>query len=190
MHIRTHIPRSPWFAFLLAWGVFGVGPVTATQDAKGLFPPAVEIQGRRFLLSGTGVLRYLRMIPIYDAALYTADNGARRIEVVYRVSAKAEQFAKAGDEVLARTFNANEIEALAERLDRINSWYPDPQKGDRCAITYIPEKGTELTFNGESLGRIEGTDFADAYFSIWLGEDPACPRLRSALLGPRSTETM
>ena len=29
---------------------------------------------------------------------------------------------------------------------------------------------------------IEGDDFAQAYFGIWLGEEPIAPRLREAVL--------
>ena len=84
--------------------------------------------------------------------------------------------------VLERNYPASKLSTLRERLDQINAWYPDPQRGDRCAITYIPGRGTELSYNGQTLGLIEGADFAEAYFSIWLGDDPACPRLRRALL--------
>ena len=152
------------------------------------FMDSLQIDGHAFELNGVGVLRYARFLPVYDAALYLGDSGAKRLEVVYRVNAKAKQFAVAGEKILARNYSPGELAPVQERLDQINSWYPDPEKDDRCAITYVPGKGTELTFNEKLLGTIPGEDFARLYFSIWLGDDPACPRLRKDLLNDKQTK--
>ncbi len=165
---------------------------TAVARQKGpLFSPTVEISGDELVLNGQGVLRYKRIIPVYDAALYlpaaaepaqALDSVVRRLEVVYRVGTRAKRFADAGDVVLARNYSPDAIGAIQDRLDRINALFPNPEKGDRCAITFVPNKGTELSFNGDSLGWIEGDDFGEAYFSIWLGEKPASRALRDDLL--------
>ena len=47
----------------------------------------------------------------------------------------------------------------------------------------MPGAGTELALNGSRLGIIDGTDFASAYFRIWLGDAPIDTRLRDQLLG-------
>ena len=160
-----------------------------------MFADKIDVSGAELVLNGQGVLRYKRIIPVYDAALYLPADTApdevlaritRRLVVVYRTGAKAKRFADAGDTVLARNVSPAAIGAIQERLDRINALYPDPEKGDRCAITFVPGKGTELSFNGKSLGWIEGDDFAEAYFSIWLGEQPASTALRDDLLNPET----
>lgn len=167
-------------------------PASASERGDA-FPPAVTVDDTVLQRAGTGLLRFKRLIPVYDAALYLGtgvspaevlDDVPKRIEVEYRVAAKAERFCRAGDAVLARTFSPTRIAGVQSRLERINGWYPDPQPGDRCAITYVPGRGTELAFNGESLGWIEGADFAEMYFSIWLGPDPASRSLKKALLRP------
>jgi len=172
--------------------------VSSSVDSLSATPPpdyadepfidSLLIDGRTFELNGVGVLRYARFFPVYDAALYLGEAGAKRLEVVYRVNAKAIQFAKAGAKILARNYSSDELAPLQERLDQINSWYPDPEEDDHCAITYLPGKGTELTFNGELLGTVPGEDFARLYFSIWLGNNPACPRLRKDLLNDKQTK--
>jgi uncharacterized protein (DUF2062 family) len=146
------------------------------------FPPTVSIRGEDLRLQGVGVLRYKRLISVYDAALYRGDGGAQRLDVLYRVNARAEQFEKAGEDVLVRNYAPGELAPFQDRLRLINTWYPDPKKGDRCTLTFFPGQGTELTFNGTSLGVIPGDDFARLYFSIWLGEDPASVSLRNQLL--------
>ncbi len=58
--------------------------------------------------------------------------------------------------------------------------------GDRYAFTYLPERGTELSLNGEPLGTLPGVDLAKALFAIWLGEVPLDDSLKQALLGSSS----
>lgn len=140
-------------------------------------------------------LKYKRLFPVYEAALYLSagtkadavlQDVPKRLEVVYRFNTQAERFNKAGEHILDRQFSDRERAALQERLDRINSWYPDPRAGDRCAIIYLPGRGNRLSYNGRVLGTIAGEDFGRAYFSIWLGKDPACKRLKKNLLISRT----
>lgn len=182
--------RTCAFALLSAMLVAISGTSTARAER---FAPSVAVGGVEFELRGEGLLRFKRILPVYDAALYLPP-GTRapfeadtpmRLEVVYRVGTEAIRFARAGQEVLARNFPAEQLATIETRLARINALYPDPRRGDRCSITYIPGVGTELRFNGEQLGIIEGAEFARMYFSIWLGEDPASPRLRRDLLAGR-----
>ena len=58
---------------------------------------------------------------------------------------------------------------LQSRIDNLAALYRDVKPGDRYALTYIPDEGTTLSLNGETLGSIPGDDFARAVFAIWLG---------------------
>ena len=84
---------------------------------------------------------------------------------------------------LARSHDPQEIERLKTRIDYHNSLYVDVAPGDRYALTYLPGVGTELSLNGRPLGVIEGSDFAAAIFSLWLGETPFDGRFKNDLLG-------
>jgi len=57
------------------------------------------------------------------------------------------------------------------------------ETGDRYSLTYIPGKGTELALNGEHKGTIEGSEFAAALFSIWLGNKPIDKTFKKQILG-------
>ena len=190
MQERIHIMLNLGLAMFLVAGT-GTAHGWAEEPRSG-FPARLEAEGERLRLAGTGLLRYKRIIPVYDAALYLGaevrpeqalEDVPKRIEVRYRVGADAERFTRAGDDVLARAFSEEELAGIRARLEELNSWYPDPEPGDRCAITYVPGRGTELEFNGRSMGRIEGEDFARMYFAIWLGDEPASKALRRDLLG-------
>lgn len=47
----------------------------------------------------------------------------------------------------------------------------------------VPGSGMQVDVNGTLKGMIEGDDFARAFLSIWLGENPQTPELKSGLLG-------
>jgi hypothetical protein len=173
----------------------------AASPAPGL----VEVRGARFAdavetpfgsvpLRGAGTLYYRGLIPVYAAALYRGgDEGptypwrdvAMHLEVEYFVNAPARRFTDAGDRILRNTFGNDRLAAIRERLDRMNRLFPDARAGDRCAITYQPSLGTSLTYNGHVLGMMEGSDFAELYFAIWLGPEPASDKLRNQLEGWR-----
>ena len=75
------------------------------------------------------------------------------------------------------------ITALRSRIDRLHAAYEDLKPGDRYALTYRPDRGTQLELNGRPKVTIEGTDFAAAYFAIWLGPRPISTKLKAQMLG-------
>ena len=73
--------------------------------------------------------------------------------------------------------------ALKPRLDRFNALWSDMKAGELAVLTYIPGTGTKVEIRGKEVGVIEGKDFADALFSIWLGPKPPNEELKKGLLG-------
>jgi chalcone isomerase-like protein len=83
-------------------------------------------------------------------------------------------------------FENNSKDALPQlkpRLDQLAKMIPDVQKGDEIDLTFVPDKGTQVSVRGTSTGTIEGRDFADALFSVWLGPNPVQEDLKRALTG-------
>ena len=72
---------------------------------------------------------------------------------------------------------------LQERLKKLGAMIPDVKEGDEIAFTWVPEKGVQVAVRGTDRGAIEGRDFADALFSVWLGPNPVDEDLKKALLG-------
>ena len=73
--------------------------------------------------------------------------------------------------------------ALKPRLTKLGSLIPNVEKGDEIALTYVPGKGTVVNVKGAEKGVIEGKDFADALFSVWLGTSPVQEDLKRLLKG-------
>lgn len=158
------------------------------------FADSATIGGKPVPLRNAALLRYLKFIKAYVAALYVPEgvkaddvlaDVPKRLELSYLVSIKGPDFHKGAAPVLERNQTPADLARLRGRLDRINAAYKDVTPGDRYSLTYLPGRGTELALNGTPLIVIEGADFAAAYFGIWLGREPIDEKLKRDLLKGR-----
>jgi hypothetical protein len=158
------------------------------------FADSVTIGTKEVPLHNAALLRYLKLIKAYVAALYLPDGVTtenilsdvpKRLEINYLVSIKGPDFGKGAEPTLKLNHTPAELAKLRSRIDRINGMYRDVKPGDRYALTYLPGRGTELALNGKPLAVIEGADFAAAYFGIWLGRNSIDDKLKRDLLKGR-----
>jgi hypothetical protein len=185
--------RKAFLALLLASLLGGSAPAAAVTIEGAAFPEALRTSGNADLtLHRASLLRYLRFLKVYVAALYLApgadpsrvlEDVPKRLEIQYLRSFTADQFRKATEVKIAENVDAETLERLRPRIDELNALYRNVEQGDRYALTYLPGKGTELSYNGRPLGRVEGAEFASAVFSIWLGSAPVDEGLKRELLG-------
>jgi hypothetical protein len=170
-------------------------PPARAMTVEGVaFASEVRIGDAVVPLRNAALLRYLYFLKAYVAALYLPADVApgqaladvpKRLEISYLVAIRGEDFDKGAAPVLRRNLSAGELARLQERLARLNAAYRDVRPGDRYALSYHPDLGTELSLNGTPLVTIEGADFAAAYFGVWLGREPIDAALKEALLkGP------
>jgi len=173
----TRIARSALAAAILLAATAARGSVPVEGVS---FMARVDAGDTGLRLHGGALLKWF-LFKVYVAALYlpegvpaerALEDVPKRIEFSYLVDIAGKDFGPAGEKVLAKNLAEEEMAPLRGRLDRIKAVYLDVAAGDRYALTYVPGQGTELSMNGEPLAVIEGADFARAYFSIWLGENP------------------
>ncbi len=185
--------RSKWIQNVTAAAV--AASVTSTAGAvveSGVeFAPAVKSEAVELRLCSTALLRYMTVFKGYSAGLYMSDCEERkevlgdvpkRLDLSYYWSIDGEQFAKAAEELLARSVPEVELQRLRPRIELLHRSYRSVEPGDRYTLTYVPGQGTELALNGQELATVEGADFARAYFGIWLGDRPIDASFRDALL--------
>jgi hypothetical protein len=84
---------------------------------------------------------------------------------------------------MARNVSVQELEAVAEDVKKINSWFKPVVENDCYSLTYFPGTGTRLALNGDILGTIPGPAFVKAYLTIWLGEESIGKGFTNELLG-------
>lgn len=146
-------------------------------------------------LLGKGAVYYLKFIKVYDAALYSDalvesenvldDDVSKCLHLQYAVGVDAEDFIAAANTVLMRQFSSGELQGVAPELEILHGAYTDVEEGDSYTLCYFKAtQSTSLALNGQEVVAVTSADFAEVYFSIWLGKtDPLDEKLRKNLLG-------
>lgn len=177
---------------VLMTGLLSTSDVQSAEIEGVHFDKHVVVDGTPLSIRGTGLFRYLGFIKAYVGALYVEEgyptetvltDRAKRLEVEYFHAIKGQDFGPATNKVIAQNVDASTLARLRARIDYHNALYKDVQPGDRYSLTYTPGKGTVLALNGQPLGVIEGADFAEAVFAMWLGQKPMNKSFRQQLLG-------
>lgn len=167
-------------------------PASAREVAGVTLPDTVSVEGKTLQLNGAG-LRTKMVFKVYVAGLYleTSSKGATTVISSDQVKRMHLSILRSLDsskitEAISEGFRKNskaQLPALKPRLDRLNAMIPNVEKGDRIILTYVPGEGTKVEVKGAQKGTIEGKDFADALFAVWLGANPVQPDLKKGLLG-------
>ena len=189
---RNILVAAAWAC--MVFFVYGTVHAAVTMVDGTAFSNTVTVKGIRLHLQGAALLRYLYFIEAYTGALYlpeTAD-GSRALENIprhlvleYRVAISADDFAKATEKKIRDSVSDAVFQELLPKIAALNRLYQDVVPKDRYALTYIPGTGTMLSLNGTLLGTIEGAEFSQAVFSIWIGENPIDKGFRDRLLGKK-----
>jgi hypothetical protein len=170
--------------------LFLSGGVSA--EVKGTFFPESRLENETLLvLQGIGLKRVFFMrafvagfyleedIPIEEALT----DVPKRIEVSYFVRIPGEKLAHYTEKMMRLNMGEDEYAALSESVKQMGEYFVDLHPGDRYALTYIPETGTQFEYNGQVVGLIEGEDFARGIFSVWIGGVPMDKHLKDQILG-------
>ncbi|MEX2286881.1 MAG: chalcone isomerase family protein, partial [Planctomycetaceae bacterium] len=163
------------------------------QVAGAAFPKLLALGDGTLQLIGVGVRTQFRL-EMYAMALYCATGAqsdrniiefdlpaAIRLEIVSNLVSK-ERFERA----VIRGFRnstfgkPNQLQAeLAELLPA----FADPlKKKDVFDFVYQPGIGTRVVKNGEVKATVQGAEFKQALFGIWIGEAPIDEALKNQLL--------
>lgn len=167
-------------------------PVLAKERSGVKMPDSVTVDGKSLTLNGMG-LRTKAIFKVYVAGLYTetpskdpqkiiAADEVKRVRMYMLRDLEKSKIVDAIREGFAKN-NKAQMPALKERLDKFTSGVPDLKEGDELVLTYAPGKGTTIqSKSGQELS-VEGKDFADALFGVWLGKNPVDDDLRDEMLG-------
>jgi hypothetical protein len=171
--------------FLLAAGLSAV-------EIAGVKPAdTVTVEGKTLKLNGAG-LRTKLMFKVYVASLYletpskdaaaiVSSDQVKSMRLSILRSLKGSQVSEAIEEGFEKNSKA-QMAALKPRLTKLGAMIPNVEKGDEIELAYVPGKGTVVKVKGAEKGVIEGKDFADALFAVWLGASPVQDDLKKELL--------
>lgn len=146
-------------------------------------------------LSGSGEIRYLGFIKVYDASLYTLPsinvnellgaNSSLCLSLDYSVEVSSKDFIKAAETILEKQHSPEVLAPVRPQIDLLHSSYADVGKDDNYTLCYdASTRNATLSLNGKTLVTIPSApDFATVYFGIWLGENrPIDANLRKELV--------
>jgi hypothetical protein len=178
----------------LAFSLFLVAGSTAlAKEVAGVtVPDTITVEGKALKLNGAG-LRKKAIFKVYvgglyvenpskDAATLTSSEQIKRMQLSVLRSLSSQQVNEAIEEGFEKN-SKSQMAALKPRLAKLATMIPNVEKGDEILLTYVPGKGTVVSAKGAEKGVIEGKDFADALFAVWLGPNPVQEDLKKALLG-------
>jgi hypothetical protein len=141
-------------------------------------------------LAGEGSYRWFGL-KIYDAALwvgaggYQPDAGKFVLNLRYARTLYGERIAQASiDEI--RQLKLGSASRQETWLRQMKSLFPDVQEGSEISGVFLPQQGARFYLDGKLLGEVEDSEFARAFFAIWLDPRTSAAALRKQLLGTGS----
>jgi len=154
----------------------------------------VAVGGQELVLNGAGI-RSRAIFKVYVGSLYlpakagdlagVLAKGPRRIQMNLLRDLSADQLVDALNEGLKDNNSEAELAAVKAQqteLATIMKAFGDVKEGNVVTLDFVND-GTAIGFNGAAKGAIQGEAFNRALTRIWLGDKPAQPDLRKAMLG-------
>ncbi len=187
--IRTRLRGG---AVLAAAALFLSLPALGRELSGVTMPDTATVGDKTLKLNGMG-LRKKAIFKVYVAGLYVeapskdaaailAADAARIVKMQYLRNVDKASITGAFQEGFEN--NAKELAAKQKaNIDKMIAAVPDLKDGETMSFTYVPGKGTTLSHGGKELLTVEGKEFADAVFLLWLGPKPPSEDLKKGLLG-------
>ena len=173
----------------LLLAVVFAGSVSAADN----FPPTKHFAGQDLVLNGKGIRTKL-FFDLYTAGLYlpkqNPDAGsilsgnegvALRMEITSTMITSATMEAAVRDGFALSA--GDKLASLQPRIDQLIVIFKEKiNNGDLYDFVYRPQNMIVFK-NGKQAGTIVGQDFKQAFYAIWLGQQPVQADLKQKLLG-------
>lgn len=167
-------------------------PLAARELSGVKMPDTTTVGGKTLRLNGLG-LRKKAIFKVYvgglyvetpghDAAAILASDGPKAVRMQFLRGIGREKLVEAFQE----GFEGNAKDKMASQkpgIDRFLGMVSDVKDGDVWTFAYDPAKGMAVWHGDKEVGTIEGKEFAQALFSIWLGPKPPSEDLKKGMLG-------
>lgn len=167
----------------------------AQKEISGVIPAkTITVANQQLTFNGAG-LREKYFLDLYVGSLYvsTKSNDANKVMkanesmaiIIDIVSGlvSSEKMITAINEGFEKSTNGNTA-LFKDRIESFKAAFKEEiTEGDHFVIAYIKGSGTEIHKNGKKIKTIEGLDFKQALFGIWLCNNPADESLKEGMLG-------
>ena len=174
---------------ILLLNVFLLSPSNAAE-----LPSEMEYQNTKLILNGHGT-RIRFFMKAYEGSLYlesTSNNAEKIINDDAPMSIRMDVISSlvtpdamkiALNEGLEKS-TANNTSLITKEIKQLNSSLNSEVKaGDFFEFIYLPDSGTHVLKNSESIDVIPGIEFKKAFFGIFLSNNPIQKNMKKAMLG-------
>ncbi len=181
----------PWpLPFRFALALLVLLSSTRVAGAEPADAPAhIRLEIPRARLAGQDTFRWFGL-SVYTAQLWVGPQGYRAqapqatgfaLDLRYARSLYGKRIAESSiDEI--RKLGLGTPDQHQSWLEKMIRLFPDVREGNRITGVHLPGTGARFYLDGRVLGDIPDTDFAVAFFAIWLDPKTSAPSLRAALL--------
>jgi hypothetical protein len=172
-------------------------PASALEVAGVKVAETLPVDGKTLVLNGAGLrTKTIFAVKVYVGALYVTQRSTDAAAIVALDAPKVLRLTLLRDvdkETMLSAFrdgiesnSPGQSATLAARLKLVETSFPPEFKDKQVlAVAYTPGQGTTIGVEGGKTITVEGKDFADALFRIWLGPKPTdggLEDLKAALL--------
>ncbi len=165
----------------------------AAKDVAGVqFPETLTVEGKELKLNGAG-LRTKVVFKVYAAGLYLQNPTPSAQQVIGSDQVKRVRMSmlrdleKKTDRRCHRGWlqeeRGGQAAGAAAAAGHLHRGHPGPEEGRRAGADVRAGQGHHHREQGGQTISVEGKDFADALFSVWLGKNPVDGSLKDGMLG-------
>jgi Chalcone isomerase-like len=150
--------------------------------------PSLMVQETQTELAPLGAVRFRKFgFHVYDASLWASAGkwswlSPFALDIRYARNIKGAALAQKSVEEMERV-NAGDEAKRKKWGDIMEKLFPDVKDGDRLVGLHLPGKGAHFYNHDKLLGVVNDIEFAEAFFSIWLGANTSEQSMRKKLLG-------
>jgi len=174
---------------IISIGFFSVSTISASE-----IPKTIEFEGNTLVLNGQGT-RVVFFMKVYEGSLYLQTKNSNADEIVKSNSpmairidvtsdmVTADAMKKALSEGLEKSTKNNTSNISNEIKQLASSFNSSVISGDFYEFIFIPDIGIHVLKNKELEEIIPGIDFKQAFFGIFLSDNPIQKNLKKAMLG-------
>lgn len=181
-------------ALLFGALMFMASSANAAKVAGVTLDETITVADQSLQLNGAGIRKKL-FIKLYVGSLYTASGAGSASEVIDADEVMAIRLNMLSDLLTRKKMVAalkdgfkkstgGDMAPIQSGIDQLIEVMPEKIKpGTEMTLAYEPGVGTHLMDGDQSISVIEGLDFKQALFGIWLSDKPAQKSLKKAMLG-------
>lgn len=190
------VVQTPAVAVMASFGLLVSSTAHAERCGNVSMPARAKVAGKTLHLNGMGIREAtIFNVDVYVAGLYVEtpsrkasaildESQAKRIVLHFVRKVERDKMKDAMSKAFEASFGKAGVAEMRPMINKLARGLPSQiEEGTTLMFTYLPNKGQFTHFNGKGGPWIKSSQFARAFFNMWLGRKPPNQSLKNGLLG-------